>query len=834
MLNQTQLDIIKNNIFLEHKQALCIVACAGSGKTTTIVNKVIYMINMLECLPDDFILTTFTKNASEEIKKRLLLHLDANIVDKMTIGTFHSISLKEIVKYNYKIDNYPESIPEEYLIEYINLLNTQTYTVPFKYLFIDEYQDINIYQYIIIKKWYEFTHTKLLLVVGDDQQNIYTFRKTSNKYILNFCKDFNGTYIYLNINYRCEKGIINMSNAIISFNVEKIDKEHMIGKDMVNKDDNGKDMVDKDMVDKDMVDKDDNDKDMVDKDMVDKDMVDKDMVDKDMVDKDDNDNDMVDKDDNDKDMVDKDMVDKDMVDKDIINRNSFKLPKIRFFKTELKEKEYIRKYIATIFNKCINKKLILPTIAILSRTNKILYKLENFLAINNIKTEILQNENPPSSNILLSTIHGSKGLEFDHVIIAGCVDGVFPLNYENIEEERRLFYVGCTRGKKSLLVTTLWTNNHKPSRFIYELYNYNPTIIDIVTTKLCKINYNNINKRQKKIFNIFNDIDINLYIDIKEKNLLPNREYMIFVTYIIHDSIDYSKIIKYDNLIDLEIIFNNMINLHINRMIQEIISDEYVYLSYIKNDDIFKKYKNQLIKTISDYLELNSNYLDIEKITNYIQKNDSEFKWTTNTKILHNILNILLDTNYTITDMTLLMENSKIILINSYNKFQNKNYKSVDILDDIVNLSLIEEIIKGRYSYQLFLNNIEFIPNHSLIEHLISIKEWLKINISSAKYVDYNYDIIINGFITGKIDLIIDNKMIIINKQSNIKSSISINEFIKYLLFLLNYNKINKHNVNIIQYYNPITGKLFEWNLKQLIEENSVQMDNLMSYFLLR
>ena len=191
-MNQQQNDIIYDNKFLTNKQALCVVACAGSGKTTTIIAKIKYMIDHLNCKIEDFIICTFTNNAVDDI-------INLVNIPHLNILTFHSMALKELIKYDYKIiNNTPEPIPEEYLIKYLELLNTTTYIYKFKYIFIDEYQDINQLQYNIINKW--FDHCRLLLVVGDDQQNIYTFRNTSIKYILNFPSDFNGEYKYLIIN----------------------------------------------------------------------------------------------------------------------------------------------------------------------------------------------------------------------------------------------------------------------------------------------------------------------------------------------------------------------------------------------------------------------------------------------------------------------------------------------------------------------------------------------------------------------------------------------------------------------------------------------------------
>ncbi|WP_296126744.1 ATP-dependent helicase [uncultured Anaerococcus sp.] len=86
--------------------------------------------------------------------------------------------------------------------------------------------------------------------------------------------------------------------------------------------------------------------------------------------------------------------------------------------------------------------------------------------------------------LILTTIHKSKGLEYDRVFIIDMVKNEFPMvNYDEnpdvaIEEERRVFYVAMTRAKESLFILTIKKRNGKkalPSEFFSQVYQINKT-----------------------------------------------------------------------------------------------------------------------------------------------------------------------------------------------------------------------------------------------------------------------------------------------------------------------------------------------------------------------
>ena len=79
-------------------------------------------------------------------------------------------------------------------------------------------------------------------------------------------------------------------------------------------------------------------------------------------------------------------------------------------------------------------------------------------AINLDRSLELQSEEAAEDSVTLITLHNTTGLEFNKVVITGLEQGVFPRDNKvgaDLEEERRLFYVGITRAKDELYVTSV-------------------------------------------------------------------------------------------------------------------------------------------------------------------------------------------------------------------------------------------------------------------------------------------------------------------------------------------------------------------------------------------
>ena len=129
--------------------------------------------------------------------------------------------------------DFDDLLLQTYLLLKRDELVLQKYQNKFRYILVDEFQDINQAQYHIVKMLADKFQN--ICVVGDDAQSIYAFRGANIQHILNFKKNFNANQYRLEQNYRSTKNIVNVANSLIEKNKSQIKKKLFTDNEQGNK-----------------------------------------------------------------------------------------------------------------------------------------------------------------------------------------------------------------------------------------------------------------------------------------------------------------------------------------------------------------------------------------------------------------------------------------------------------------------------------------------------------------------------------------------------------------------------------------------------------------------
>lgn len=437
---------------VEHEGSpLVLVAGPGTGKTKTVVHRIAHLVRRCGVSPRSITAITFTKKAAGELRERLsaLLGRDGDRVEAMT---FHALGQKLLTAFGTDIglpasfgiadedaslalvvraldrapseltakrareriswakahlvepaETEPELAPvytayeallrESGLLDFddlvrlaVRLLESSAAARAFaeeraRHLFVDEYQDVQLGQYRLVRLLAPPDRAEGLCVVGDPDQAIYGFRGSDPSYFARFEEDYPGaTTIVLSDNYRCPDTVVRAATRVIERSPGRAPRP-------------------------------------------------------------------------------------------LVARASGGA-QVEFFRAATCSEEADR--VAEEIERALGgtslltadgsvPALALEDIAVLFRTSAQAVTLGRSLERAGIPCfvrgeESLEPRLEPEKVALL-TLHASKGLEFPLVIVTGCEDGLLPLRLpglesSDIEEERRLLYVGMTRAKQRLLLTS--------------------------------------------------------------------------------------------------------------------------------------------------------------------------------------------------------------------------------------------------------------------------------------------------------------------------------------------------------------------------------------------
>ncbi len=190
-----------------------IIASAGSGKTTTLTARIAWLISHHGVKPESIVLMTFSRNAAQQMVQRIEQLIGPT---KIWAGTFHGLARNLLNTYD------TTSLGALYFVDELIGMGTSWLIKPkgrawvgkLRYIVVDEFQDINAAQWKMVER---MLHPGArLLVVGDDAQNIYTWRGSDVKFILDLEKKIPGLVDdQLRINYRSSESIIAAANAVM-------------------------------------------------------------------------------------------------------------------------------------------------------------------------------------------------------------------------------------------------------------------------------------------------------------------------------------------------------------------------------------------------------------------------------------------------------------------------------------------------------------------------------------------------------------------------------------------------------------------------------------------
>ncbi len=464
-----KLDNNQKEVVLDNSNHIIVVAGAGSGKTTTITAKIKYLVEIKKVLPKDILVISFTNKAINELKERInndfkidcsictfhkfaydilkkydnkykiianpkdiikKIILEDNETNKVikellknkkyklksskystdmnyfTEFTLENISLYKMTDINDKqitnkrtltyfkylekiVSKYSTYLKSEYLLDFEDIVIEATKIVQYiplkyKYIIIDEYQDISYNRFKLIKKISDLYQVKTM-VVGDDWQAIFSFAGSNVNLFLNYKQVMNAKMYMIVNTYRNSQELIDIAGNFIMNNKKLLQKK-------------------------------------------------------------------------------------------LISNNKLSFP-VEIYRY----KNNIHEILIMILNKIIGESGINKNILILGR-----YNMDIKLIIGNsikVKNEKIIYKKYPNLNITFMTVHASKGLGYDNVILINMINDTygFPSKIENDEikdilinksdsilEERRLFYVALTRTKNKVYILT---KNKKESSFVKEIAN---------------------------------------------------------------------------------------------------------------------------------------------------------------------------------------------------------------------------------------------------------------------------------------------------------------------------------------------------------------------------
>ena len=228
---------------------MLVLAGPGSGKTRVIAHRCAYLLQVERVRPHEILVVCFNRSAAISLRQRIR-DLVGKSASRVTVQTYHALAMRLIgASFSGRMEGKGEMLDLDSMIPEATKMLRGECDIPglerdemrerllagYRHILIDEYQDIDKPQYDMVSAIAgralesENEDSKLsILAVGDDDQNIYTFRGANIQFIRQFEQDYAARAHYLIENYRSTENIINVSNQLIALNRDRMKTERPI------------------------------------------------------------------------------------------------------------------------------------------------------------------------------------------------------------------------------------------------------------------------------------------------------------------------------------------------------------------------------------------------------------------------------------------------------------------------------------------------------------------------------------------------------------------------------------------------------------------------------
>lgn len=206
-LSKKQMQIISD----KESRVIVVAAGPGSDKTRVLVHKLASLLLLEDVKHEQLLMLTFSRAAATEFKQRLM-GLIGNAAHFVEIKTFHSYAFDLLGRIG-NLEDAKDVVGRA--ARMISEGEVEPNRIGKTVLVVDEAQDMSSEEFALVRALMSVNEEMRVIAVGDDDQNIYEFRGSDSNYMRQLLADDKSTFVEMTENYRSTQHVVAFANAFV-------------------------------------------------------------------------------------------------------------------------------------------------------------------------------------------------------------------------------------------------------------------------------------------------------------------------------------------------------------------------------------------------------------------------------------------------------------------------------------------------------------------------------------------------------------------------------------------------------------------------------------------